>query len=55
MASVYQSSHPTKEQVRAWMKREVEARRPPPEPEDIRRELGWGMTAGDTKLRECVR
>lgn len=37
------------------MKREVAAHRPPPAPEDIRRELGWGMTVGDTKVRECAR
>lgn len=54
-AADYQMNHPTKEQVRAWMKREVAAHRPPPEPEQIRRELGWGMVVGDLKLRECSR
>ncbi|HAT30574.1 MAG TPA: hypothetical protein DCW29_06870 [Janthinobacterium sp.] len=34
-------THPTKEQVRAYMhQREVE-RRPPPMPDEIRRQLGW--------------
>lgn len=35
---------PDKQAVRDWLKREVEAKRPPPTPEQIRRELGWGMT-----------
>ncbi len=31
---------PSKEQVREWLKREVAANRPPPDPEEIRRALG---------------
>ncbi|WP_394778964.1 hypothetical protein [Undibacterium sp.] len=31
---------PSKEQVREWLKREVAANRPPPNPEEIRRALG---------------
>jgi hypothetical protein len=38
-----QITHPTKEQVRAYMARRESARRPPPAPADIRRELGWGL------------
>lgn len=34
---------PTKELVRKWLKAELEQRRPPPDPEQIRRELGWDM------------
>ena len=34
---------PTKEVVRAWLKREVEQRRPPPDINQIRRELGWNL------------
>jgi hypothetical protein len=37
------TTHPSKEQVRQWMTERQEQRRPPPEPEDVRRELGWGM------------
>ena len=35
--------HPTKEQVRAYMHQRQRAfdRRPPPTPEEIRRQLGW--------------
>jgi hypothetical protein len=36
-------TQPTKEQVRAYMARRERARRPPPAPEDIRRQLGWKL------------
>lgn len=35
------ATHPTKEQVRAYMRLRECDRRPPPKPEDIRRQLGW--------------
>jgi hypothetical protein len=38
-----QITHPTKEQVRAYMLRREAERRPPPPPAEIRRQLGWGM------------
>lgn len=38
-----QITHPTKEQVRAYMERRGSAHRPPPPPAEIRRELGWGL------------
>jgi hypothetical protein len=34
-------THPTKEQVRAYMHQREADRRPPPAPEEIRRQLGW--------------
>ena len=34
-------THPTKEQVRAYMMAREHAHRPPPPPEEIRRQLGW--------------
>lgn len=37
------SSKPTKEQVRHWLDRQVSEHRPPPSPEQIRRELGWDL------------
>jgi hypothetical protein len=37
------SGQPGKELVRKWLKAELEQRRPPPDPEQIRRELGWDM------------
>jgi hypothetical protein len=36
-------TQPTKEQVRAYMATRGRARRPPPAPEDIRRQLGWKL------------
>ena len=38
-----QRQKPGKEVVRKWLKTELEQRRPPPDPEQIRRELGWDM------------
>jgi hypothetical protein len=44
--------HPSKEQVRAYMHQRESARRPPPTPDEIRRQLGWygehgpGLSAG---------
>jgi hypothetical protein len=40
-------THPTKEQVRAYMARRESALRPPAAPADIRRELGWRMAPAD--------
>ena len=34
---------PSKESVREWLRTEVERRRPPPDPSQIRRELGWDL------------
>ncbi len=34
---------PTKESVREWLRAEVRRRRPPPDPSQIRRELGWEL------------
>lgn len=38
-----QITHPTKEQVRAYMLRREADRRPPPPPAEIRRQLGWRL------------
>ncbi|HEY0489092.1 MAG TPA: hypothetical protein VGD30_06210 [Telluria sp.] len=34
---------PTKESVREWLRAEILRRRPPPDPSQIRRELGWEL------------
>ncbi|MBE3026246.1 hypothetical protein GQ37_010175 [Janthinobacterium sp. BJB1] len=44
-------SHPSKEQVRAYMRRREHALQPPPPPHEIRRQLAWcrvraGVDAG---------
>lgn len=41
----HQITHPSKEQVRAYMAEREAARRPPPAPEEIRRQLGWRLIA----------
>jgi hypothetical protein len=44
---------PSKESVRIWLRARREQRRPPPDPAQIRRELGWGLN-GDP-ARQCER
>ena len=47
------ATQPTKEQVRAYMLARECARRPPPRPEEIRRQLGWRRShpdAGDVAV-----
>jgi hypothetical protein len=34
---------PSKETVRQWLRAEILHRRPPPDPQQIRRELGWEL------------
>jgi hypothetical protein len=38
-----QKQQPSKESVRAWLRTEIAQRRPPPDPAQIRRELGWDL------------
>jgi hypothetical protein len=38
------SKQPTKEQVRDYMVRRQQARKPPPDPREVRRQLGWDLT-----------
>lgn len=40
-------THPTKEQVRAYMVAREHAHRPPPTPEEIRRQLGWQLAPAE--------
>jgi hypothetical protein len=35
--------HPTKHLVREYLERRAREQKPPPTPEEIRRQLGWGM------------
>ena len=41
------SKRPTNEQVRSWMQQRQADRSPPPPPEQIRRELGWGLVEAE--------
>lgn len=38
-----QQGQPSKESVRKWLRAQIEARRPPPDAKQIRRELGWEL------------
>lgn len=40
------SQSPSKEAVRKFMQQRQSAHQPPPSPEQIRRELGWGLCPG---------
>ncbi|MFL6656671.1 MAG: hypothetical protein ACJ8GW_01245 [Massilia sp.] len=42
--------HPTKQLVRAYLERRSRDPKPPPSPEEIRRQLGWGMAPSEFKL-----
>lgn len=41
---MYDVKHPTKHLVRAYLERRSRDPKPPPAPEEIRRQLGWGMS-----------
>jgi hypothetical protein len=41
---------PPKQAVRAYLEQRKRAASPPPTPEEIRRQLGWGMMLPDFKL-----
>jgi len=42
--SVITTRHPPKHLVRAYLERRTKESGPPPTPEEIRRQLGWGMS-----------
>jgi hypothetical protein len=43
---------PTKEQVRHWMNERSKERRPPPDANQIRRELGWNLIGAEREEQE---
>lgn len=50
-----QQNQPTKEQIRQYLEARLSQDCPPPSMTDIRRQLGWGLTAAtdrDTGQRE---
>ncbi len=50
------TTHPTKEQVRDWMRSRQDERAAPPTPADIKRQLGWGMLhERERQQNECPR
>jgi len=44
-----QSNHPSKFVVRAYLARRAHALKPPPTPEEIRRQLGWELLMTQVK------
>ncbi|MFP5393681.1 MAG: hypothetical protein ACLGI6_19385 [Gammaproteobacteria bacterium] len=42
-------THPPKQLVRQYLARRTREQKPPPSPEEIRRELGWGLVGADVK------
>lgn len=43
-------THPPKHMVRAYLERRSRDPKPPPSPEEIRRQLGWAMASQDSKM-----
>ncbi len=43
-------TQPPKQVVRAYLERRAHDPKPPPSPEEIRRQLGWGLTFPEMKL-----
>jgi hypothetical protein len=41
--SLRTTSHPPKHLVREYLERRTKESAPPPTPEEVRRQLGWGM------------
>lgn len=41
--------NPTKEEVRAWLQKEIANHQPPPTPERVREMLGWKIIEAERK------
>jgi hypothetical protein len=49
--TVEQPKQPSKEAVRQWLRKKLEERRPPPDPQQIRRELGWDLVKAEPPVK----
>ncbi|HEV7815730.1 MAG TPA: hypothetical protein VGP06_11610 [Janthinobacterium sp.] len=45
-----QANHPSKYLIREYLERRSQDSKPPPTPEEIRRQLGWGLLMFDQKM-----
>lgn len=45
-----QTTQPSKYLVRAYLERRTHEVKPPPTPEEIRRQLGWGLMGFEEKI-----
>ena len=43
-------TQPPKHMVRAYLERRSREHKPPPSPDEIGRQLGWGMAPSDNKM-----
>lgn len=50
-----QANHPSKYVIRQYLERRSHENRPPPSPEEIRRQLGWGLVLFDDKMDHPAR
>lgn len=50
-----QLTRPTHQQVREYLARRRTEGKPPPTPEEIRRQLGWGMLMPSLPINDCPR
>jgi hypothetical protein len=44
-------SQPSKEQIRQWQQERIKAHKPPPDPAQVRRELGWSLLEAERNQR----
>jgi len=54
-AIMNQANHPSKYAVREYLERRSQEVKPPPSPEEIRRQLGWGLMMFDQKMESASR
>jgi len=54
-AIMTQANHPSKYAVREYLERRSQEVKPPPSPEEIRRQLGWGLMMFDQKMESASR
>jgi hypothetical protein len=52
---MYQTRNPSHQQVRSWMQQRQVDRTPPPAPEQIRRELGWGLLEAERETTNRIK
>jgi len=45
---------PTKEQVREWQHDRIAQHKPPPDPKQIKRELGWDLIEAERQAEEAA-
>lgn len=49
------ANYPSKYVIRAYLERRSQDSKPPPTPEEIRRQLGWGLQMFDQKMASSPR